>query len=43
VADGFYPKRFVGIPFDIVPEAVEAPKPTVSSAYVRSNRFGSGQ
>ena len=41
VADGFYPKRFVGMPFDIVPEAVEAPKPTVSSAYVRSNRFGS--
>jgi hypothetical protein len=41
VADGFYPKRFVGMPFDIVPEAVEAPKQTVSSSYVRSTRFGS--
>ena len=40
VAKGFYPKRFVGMPFDIVPEAVEAPKQTVSSAYARSSRFG---
>jgi hypothetical protein len=40
VAEGFHPKRFVGMPFDIVPEAVEAPKLTVSSSYVRSFRFG---
>jgi hypothetical protein len=40
VVDGFYPKRFVGMPFDIVPEAVEAPKLSVSSAYVRASRFG---
>jgi len=40
VAEGFYPKRFVGMPFDIIPEAVEAPKQTVSSAYMRSNHFG---
>ena len=36
VAQGFHPKQFVGIPFDIKPEAVEVPKQTVSSAYVRN-------
>jgi hypothetical protein len=43
VAAGFCPKRFVGMPFDIVPEAVEAPKLTVSSSYVRSTRFSFGR
>ena len=41
VADGFNPKRFVGMPFDIVPEAIVAPKITVSSSYARSTSFGS--
>ncbi len=36
VAQGFHPKRFVGMPFDINPEAVEVPKQTISSAYVRN-------
>lgn len=36
VAQGFYPKRFVGLPFDINPEPVEVPKQSVSSAYVRN-------
>jgi hypothetical protein len=35
VAEGFHPKRFVGIPFDIQPEPIEAPKVSISSAYVR--------
>jgi len=35
VAEGFHPKRFVGIPFDIQPVAIEAPKVSISSAYVR--------
>lgn len=32
---GFHPKRFVGLPFDIQPVPIEAPKKTISSAYVR--------
>jgi hypothetical protein len=32
---GFHPKDFVGIPFDIQPTPIEAPKQSVSSAYVR--------
>lgn len=35
VADGFNPKRLVGIPFDIQPTPIEAPKKSISSAYVR--------
>jgi len=35
VAHGFHPKQFVGIPFDIIPEPVEVPKETISSAYAR--------
>lgn len=35
VADGFNPKRLVGIPFDIQPLPIEAPKQSISSAYVR--------
>ncbi len=34
-ADGFHPKRFVGLPFDIMPEPIEAPKSSISSAYAR--------
>ena len=35
-ADGFHPKRFVGVPFDIHPAPIEVPqKGTVSTAYVR--------
>jgi hypothetical protein len=36
VAEGFHPKRFVGLPFDIQPEPIEAPKQSISSAYVRN-------
>ena len=35
VATGFHPKRFVGLPFDIQPAPIEAPKQSISSAYVR--------
>ena len=35
VAEGFHPKRFVGVPFDIQPVPIEAPKVSISSAYVR--------
>jgi hypothetical protein len=35
VAEGFHPKRFVGVPFDIQPVPIEAPKISISSAYVR--------
>lgn len=34
-AEGFHPKDFVGLPFDIQPMPIEAPKQSVSSAYVR--------
>jgi hypothetical protein len=36
LAQGFHPKQFVGIPFDIIPEPIEVPKQTISSAYVRN-------
>lgn len=36
VAEGFHPKRFVGLPFDIQPEPVEVPKQSISSAYARN-------
>jgi hypothetical protein len=36
VAEGFHPKRFVGLPFDIQPVPIEAPKQSLSSAYVRN-------
>lgn len=35
VAEGFHPKRFVGIPFDIYPEPVQVPRRSISSAYAR--------
>jgi hypothetical protein len=35
ISEGFNPKRFVELPFDIHPQPIEAPKITVSSAYVR--------
>ena len=36
VAQGFHPKRFVGLPFDIHPEAVPVPRRSVSAAYARN-------
>lgn len=36
VAQGFHPKRFVGMPFDIVPQAVAVPRRSLSSAYARN-------
>ena len=36
IASGFYPKRFVGLPFDIIPEPVRVPHQSVSSAYARN-------
>lgn len=35
VAEGFHPKRFVGMPFDIVPQPVVVPRRSISSAYAR--------
>ena len=35
-AEGFHPKRFVGLPFDIQPQPIECPKQSISSAYVRN-------
>jgi hypothetical protein len=35
VTEGFHPKRLVGVPFDIQPQIIEAPKQSISSAYVR--------
>jgi hypothetical protein len=35
LADGFHPKRFVGLPFDIYPAPIEVPKQSISTAYVR--------
>jgi hypothetical protein len=34
-AGGFHPKRFVGLPFDILPTPIVAPKPSLGAAYVR--------
>jgi hypothetical protein len=36
VSEGFFPKRFVGLPFDIQPSPIEAPKKSISAAYVRN-------
>ena len=36
VAEGFHPKRFVGMPFDIIPEPVLVPRRSISSAYARN-------
>jgi hypothetical protein len=33
--EGFHPKQFVGLPFDIIPAPIEAPKQSVSTAYAR--------
>ncbi len=35
VAEGFHPKRFVGMPFDIIPQPVLVPRHSISLAYVR--------
>ncbi len=35
VAEGFHPKRFVGMPFDIYPQAVRVPRRSISSVYAR--------
>jgi hypothetical protein len=35
VAEGVHPKQFVGLPFDIQPTPIEAPKQSISTAYVR--------
>lgn len=35
VAEGFHPKQFVGLPFDIIPTPIVAPKHSVSTAYAR--------
>lgn len=34
---GLNPKRFIGLPFDIIPEPVNVPRKSISSAYARSN------
>ena len=36
IATGFYPKRFVGLPFDIHPQPVVVPRETISSAYAQN-------
>ena len=35
VGQGFYPKRFVGLPFDIDPIPVRVPRQSISSVYAR--------
>jgi hypothetical protein len=35
--DGLHPKRFIGLPFDIIPEPVNVPRKSISSTYARSN------
>ena len=35
VAQGFHPKRFVGMPLDIIPLPVLVPRRSISQAYVR--------
>ena len=35
VAQGFHPKRFVGIPMDIRPQPVRVPRKSISSVYAR--------
>ena len=36
VANGFYPKKFVGLPFDIYPAPIVVPRRSISSAYARN-------
>ncbi len=36
VVDGFHPKRFVGLPFDIYPQPIAVPRLSISSAYARN-------
>ncbi len=36
VAEGFHPKRFVGLPFDIYPQPVLVPRRSISAAYARN-------
>ena len=36
VGQGFHPKRFVGLPFDIDPVPVRVPKQSISSVYARN-------
>jgi hypothetical protein len=36
IASGFHPKSLIGIPFDIFPSVMEAPKRSISTAYVRT-------
>ncbi len=36
LGQGFHPKRFVGLPFDIDPQPVRVPRQSVSSAYARN-------
>lgn len=36
VGQGFHPKRFVGLPFDIDPIAVRVPRESISSVYARN-------
>ena len=40
VAEGFHPKRFVGLPFDIHPQAVKAPKQSVSASFGGATKAG---
>jgi hypothetical protein len=35
--DGLHPKRFIGLPLDIIPEPVNVPRKSISSTYARSN------
>ncbi|MCA9230938.1 MAG: hypothetical protein KDA57_09820 [Planctomycetales bacterium] len=35
VSEGFHPKQFVGIPMDIIPQPVQVPRRSISSAYAR--------
>ena len=34
-AQGFHPKRFIGLPFDIDPVAIAVPKTSLTTAYIR--------
>jgi hypothetical protein len=35
--DGLHPKRFIGLPLDIIPEPVNVPRKSISSTYARNN------
>jgi hypothetical protein len=37
VFEGLHPKRFIGLPLDIIPEPVNVPRKSISGAYARSN------